>query len=112
MSTGIKRKTYAKLFFIIFFMKMVISSIPIFIHNFDRDTLIQVILQLEIENNNGKSGLGDQAKDLFLKHYGKIPTYQSLLAPPADVVRLNFIPDDDRDICPFYPSVPTPPPNC
>ncbi len=73
---------------------------------------MQVILQLEIENNNGKSGLGDQGKDLFLKHYSKVPTYPNLLAPHADLVSLDFITDDERDSCPFYPSVPTPPPNC
>lgn len=91
---------------------MVISSVPIFVNNFDRDTLMQVVLQLEIENNNGKSASGDQAKDLFLKHYSKMAVYQQLLVPPADVVRLDFVTDDERDICPFYPSVPTPPPNC
>ena len=57
MSTAITRKIYAKLFFAIFFAKIIISTVPIFVHDFDREALLQVVLQLEIENNNGKSRL-------------------------------------------------------
>ena len=81
MSTAITRKIYAKLFFAIFFAKMVISTAPIFVHDFDREALLQVVLQLEIENNNGKSGLGDQAKDTFAKGYFKSANLISLPPP-------------------------------
>ncbi|WP_353185008.1 hypothetical protein [Parapedobacter lycopersici] len=112
MSTGIKRKIYAKLFFAIFFMKMVISSAPIFIHGFDRQALLQVVLQLEIENNNGKGGIGDQAKDLFSKFYAKDLIFSHADLPLHYLNSTNFIADDKRHIRAFYPAVPTPPPNC
>lgn len=111
MSTAITRKIYAKLFFAIFFAKTVISTAPIFVHNFDKDALLQVVLQLEIENNSGKSGSGDQAKDIFAKVYFKLATTISL-QPPADyTIETNFIRNDARHIRAFYPAVPTPPPN-
>jgi len=112
MSTQIKRELYAKLFFAIFFAKMFISTAPIFTQGFDRDTLLQVVLQLEIENNNGKSGLGDQVKDIFAKDYPKSTVLYSLQPPAHLIVHSNFIDDDARHIPAFYPSVPTPPPNC
>ena len=111
MSTAITREIYSKLFFAIFFAKMVISTSPIFVHDFDKEALLQVVLQLEIENNNGKSGLGDQVKDIFAKGYFKLTTAISL-QPPADyTIEANFVTDDARHIRAFYPAVPTPPPN-
>lgn len=112
MSTSIKRKIYAKLFFAIFFLKMCIATAPIIIHEFDRETLLQVVMQLEIENNNGKSNLGDHAKDFFAKDYAKSIS-GFILQPPVDfITNANFVTDDARHIRAFYPSVPTPPPNC
>ncbi|RQP16721.1 hypothetical protein [Parapedobacter defluvii] len=112
MSTQVTRKIFAKLFFAIFFAKMFISTAPIFIQQFDRDTLLQVVMQLEIENNTGKSGIGDQVKDTFAKDYAKSAIHFTLQPPTDFFIRTNFISDDARHICAFYPSVPTPPPNC
>jgi len=111
MSTAVNRKIYAKLFFAIFFVKMLISATPIFFHNFDREALLQVVLQLEIENNNGKSGLGDQVKDVFTKFYTKDLAFLHSTLPSHYLKHTNFIADDERHIPAFYPSVPTPPPN-
>ncbi len=112
MSTRIKRVIYAKLFFAIFFVKMLISTAPIFIHGFDREALLQVVLQLEIENNNGKSGSSDQLKDIFAKDYTRSSVLFSL-HPPIDMdTDANVVINDARHIRAFYPSVPTPPPNC
>lgn len=112
MSTKIKRVLYAKLFFAIFFAKMVISTAPIFTHGFDRETLLQVVLQLEIENNKGgKSGSGDQWKDIFAKDYTR-STMLFNLRPPTDITaEASIIVNDARHFQAFYPSVPTPPPN-
>ncbi|MBK1439742.1 hypothetical protein JHJ32_07090 [Parapedobacter sp. ISTM3] len=110
MSTKIKREIYAKLFFAIFFSKMVISTAPIFMHGFDRQALLQVVLQLEIENNNGKSGLGDQ--DFFAKDYTKSISCFMLQPPAESTIKTTYITDDERHIRAFYPAVPTPPPNC
>lgn len=112
MSTEITRKVHAKLFFAIFFVKMVISTAPIFTPDFDRQALLQVVLQLEIENNNGKSGLGDQVKDVFAKGYLKLATDFALQPPTDYTIEATFISNDARHVCAFYPAVPTPPPNC
>ncbi|SEL61311.1 hypothetical protein SAMN05421740_107196 [Parapedobacter koreensis] len=80
-------------------------------HGFDRAALLQVVMQLEIENNNGKSGLGDQ--DCFAKDYTKAISYFSFLQPPTEfTIQTNYIADDERHFRAFYPAVPTPPPNC
>lgn len=112
MSTKVKREIYAKLFFAIFFAKMFISTAPIFINQFDREALLQVVLQLEIENNNGKSGIGDQMKDIFAKDYPKSIAIFSLQPPTDLTTQATFVGDDARHIRAFYPAVPTPPPNC
>ncbi|MFC3199066.1 hypothetical protein ACFOET_15685 [Parapedobacter deserti] len=112
MSTKETREIFAKLFFAIFFAKMFISVAPVFGHQFDRDALLQVVLQLEIENNNGKSGGSDQVKDIFAKDYSKSTAYFGLQPPTHRIIQLNFIADDARHIRAFYPAVPTPPPNC
>lgn len=111
MSTQVTRKIYVILFFSIFFAKMLISSAPIFVNDFDRQALLRVVLQLEIENNNGKSGLGDQAKELFTKFYAKDLTFLQSMLPSHYLKDTNFVADDERHIRAFYPAVPTPPPN-
>jgi len=111
MSTKVTRVLFAKLFFAIFFAKMFISTVPIFIQ-FDRDALLQVVLQLEIENNNGKSGSGDQIKDIFAKGYLRLAPNCGLQPPTHLATQVNFIANDARHIRAFYPAVPTPPPNC
>src|SRR5690606_617641 len=111
MSTAIKREIYSKLFFAIFFAKMVISTAPIIVHDFDKEALLQVVLQLEIENNNGTSGLGDQVKDIFAKGYFNLATAISLQPPANYTIETNYMADDARHIRVFYPSVPTPPPH-
>lgn len=90
-------------------MKILISCSPFFSSHLDKETIIQVVLQLEIENNNGNNG-GDQAKD-FAKEYPKPATHLAYL-PPLDLFSaLAVILDDCGYIPAFYPAVPTPPPN-
>lgn len=110
MSTATGRTIYAKLFFSIFFVKILISCSPFFFNHIDKETIIQVVLQLEIENNNGKSNGGEQAKD-FAKEYPKPATHLSYLPPLELFDTTSVILDDRRHIPAFYPSVPTPPPN-
>lgn len=108
MSLETGRILYAKLFFGIFFMKILISCSPFFFSHVDKETILQVVLQLEIENNNGSSS--DQAKD-FAKEYPKPATHLSYLPPLEFFNALIVIVDDSGFIPAFYPSVPTPPPN-
>lgn len=108
MLTGARRKLYAKLFFGIFFMKILISCSPFFSNYIDKETILQVVLQLEIENNGGSGG--DQAKD-FAKEYPKSTTHLSYVPPLELFNALHVIADDGGHIPAYYPSVPTPPPN-
>jgi hypothetical protein len=102
----------AKLFFSIFFLKMVISALPLITNHFDKDALLQVVLQLEIESNQGKSSTGqDVVKDVFpsfdLKDFN-----QPLLVPPLRFMNdICFLIDEEYHLSGYYPSVPTPPPN-
>ncbi|WP_436830892.1 hypothetical protein [Parapedobacter sp. DT-150] len=91
---------------------MFIATAPIFLHGFDREALLQVVMQLEIENNNGKSGLGDQVKDIFGNDYPKSIAYFNFQPPTDFTVHPVFVLDDAHHTCAFYPAVPTPPPNC
>ncbi len=69
-------------------------------------------MQLEIENQNNNSGSGETVKDIFSKYLTKSSTPDIFVIPTRFLAFLNYIPDDARDIRAFYPSVPTPPPNC
>ena len=112
MKSTTLRVLSAKLFFTIFFLKMVISALPLFTQHFDKDALLQVVLQLEIENNQGKAGSGqDVVKDVFptfdLKDF-----HQPHLVPPLRFMSdIRFIIDEEYHASGYYPSVPTPPPN-
>ena len=90
-------------------MKILISCSPFFSNHVDKETFIQVVLQLEIENNNG-SGSGDQAKD-FAKDYPQSATHLAHLPPHELSNASTVVWDDRRHIPAYYPTVPTPPPN-
>lgn len=91
---------------------MVISTVPICSKDYDSQTIISVIMQLEIENQSNQPGMSDMAKDIFSKYYTKTYTPSEFLAPICYLAFVNYIPEDARDLRSFYPTVPTPPPNC
>ena len=110
MSTQVTRKIFAKLFFAIFFAKMFISTAPIFIQQFDRDTLLQVVMQLEIESHSSKGA--DQTKETltkgeWLSGFNKF----TFSRPLINLELIRYAQLRDFPIQAFYPSVPTPPPN-
>lgn len=102
---------YAVLFFTIFLAKMVITCMPIFFQNFDKETFIQIVLQLEIENNKEKSGMSEQVKEFMAKDYPKPVANHVFLMPSCITNESDFVFDEDQHVRAFYPSVPTPPPN-
>ncbi|SEN09686.1 hypothetical protein SAMN05216436_111123 [bacterium A37T11] len=110
MSTRKNRILCSLFFFSIFFAKMTISALPICSTDYDSKTIISVIMQLEIENqNNG----GDIVKDIFTKFYCSYWFSSDLMAAPLRYLAFTqYIPDDARDIRAYFPAVPTPPPNC
>ncbi len=108
MSTRKNRILCSLFFFSIFFTKMTISALPICSADYDSKTIVSVIMQLEIENqNNG----GDIVKDIFTKYYNASWSSSHIMAPIRYLAFTNYIPDDARDIRAYFPAVPTPPPN-
>ncbi|HXH99953.1 MAG TPA: hypothetical protein VNI52_06770 [Sphingobacteriaceae bacterium] len=108
MRKEIASKLFSILFLSIFLLKMVISGASLLIAHFDKQTVNEVIMQLEIENN-AKSNEG---KEKSVKEYFTWGSFGFAL--------LHFIPltlpsmisiDHDKHVQAFYPPVPTPPPN-
>lgn len=99
-----KRKIFSFLFFSIFFLKMVIATAPIYVSFLDKDHVMSVIMQLEIE---GKTNLGSETTKAICIH--RDDTF--LIGAVNESDRTAFLLRNDRDLNSFYPSVPTPPPN-
>lgn len=98
---------------LIFFMKVLISITPIFSDSLDQDTILQVVLQLEIENNNNTSqNVGEEVQDSLTKYFHH-HSYSFVFSPIMEKLSntSNYLDDVDIIIA-FHPSVPTPPPNC
>ena len=102
------KKLFSCIFLFIFFVKILITLTPLITEHFDPKTMHAIIMQLEIENSKGE----DTTKDSLKKEYvGEISL--------ADFSRfhhhsnsIEFTDDEDNHLRTFYPSVPTPPPNC
>lgn len=104
----------AKICFFIFFTKMLISATPIFVDNVDKGTILQVVLQLEIENTAKNANANNE--DLH-EHGVK-------LFKPDAIDFLSFNPTvenngkqkgylkNEKSLYSYHPAVPTPPPNC
>lgn len=97
---------------IIFFTKMMISVTPIFSNSLDQDTILQVVLQLEIENtNNTAQTQGEEVQDPLTKYFNN-HTFSFAFTGISDAIEKpsHYLHDVDLIIA-FHPSVPTPPPN-
>lgn len=93
---------------------MLISATPMFVDVIDKETILQVVLQLEIEttSQNGNTGLED------LHEYG----IKIFKPDSADFVNFALMMEsntlkkkhhkNEKGIHTFDPKVPTPPPNC
>lgn len=106
------RKIYSFVFTAIFFVKMAISIAPIYASLYDSKHVMAVILQLEIENHTGKSSSTDSATENFIKDFTISLSWNRFLTPIKYLSIKQYSADDDLNIKLFYPSVPTPPPNC
>ena len=104
----------AKICFLVFVAKMLISGTPIFVDVLDKGTVLQVVMQLEIElisNNNttANEDLHEHGVKIFkpdaIDYIGFNPTVEN-----SSKTR-NYL-KNERCICSFHPKVPTPPPNC
>lgn len=90
---------------------MVISVAPMITAQLDSDVVNAVIMQLEIENHSTKGV--DQAKDSLNKgEWLSGLSKFKFCNPQIDLVSKLYILLGDYPLQAFYPSVPTPPPNC
>ncbi|MFC6101790.1 hypothetical protein [Olivibacter domesticus] len=112
MHVGLRRKIFSILFSSIFVLKMVISAAPIYADLYDSKQVIAVILQLEIENHSAKTNCCDLPSENFSKEIATVIDWNIFLTPIRYLSIKSYIADDDISVKSFYPSVPTPPPNC
>lgn len=109
-----KRIIAAKVCFFVFFTKMLISGTPMFVDVLDKHTVLQVVMQLEIEltsnnTNSTNEDLHEHGVKVFkpdsIDYIGLNPTTEN------NGKTRNYL-RNEKSICSFHPSVPTPPPNC
>lgn len=104
----------AKICFFVFFTKMLISATPMFVNVLDQGTILQVVMQVEIELTNAN---GNAMNEDLHEHGVKIFKPDSIdyiaLNPTVESnsKNRNYI-RNEKSICSYHPSVPTPPPNC
>ncbi|MGB4399482.1 MAG: hypothetical protein WBJ10_08930 [Daejeonella sp.] len=105
------KKLFSYVFLFIFFAKMAISVAPMVAIHMDSEVVNAVIMQLEIENHSTKGA--DQAKDSLNKgEWLNGPSKFKFFNPQVDILSNRYILLRDNPIRAFFPSVPTPPPNC
>ena len=105
--------TAAKLCFAIFLMKMLISATPMFVDVLDKGTILQVVLQLEIENNSKGSGVCEDLHETTSKFFNSSTSdYLFFCSLAENSGKQKHYLKNEKLIQAFHPSVPTPPPNC
>lgn len=105
------RISFSFVFLFIFFAKMVISIAPLIATHFDSKVVNAVIMQLEIETHSSTST--DHAKDSLTKGEWLSGIFKFNFEQPQTLIAIKrYLAMQDFHIEAFYPSVPTPPPNC
>lgn len=104
----------AKLCFFIFFTKMLISMTPIFVDVLDKGTVLQVVMQLEIETtskagNSNNEDLHETGIKIFKPDAFDFLAYNPTIECTSQSRQYLR---NEKSICAFHPTVPTPPPNC
>ncbi len=111
MKKEFARKLFSSIFLFVFFAKMVISVAPLIAVHLDSEIVQAVIMQIEIENHSTKGS--DQAKDSLNKgEWLSGLSKFNFNRPQIDLATKRYIFSRNSAIQAFYPSVPTPPPNC
>lgn len=101
---GVKFSSW--LFFSIFVAKMVIATAPIYINFSDSERVIEVMMQLELEGK-AQGSLDVVEKGIVFNNFSL-----RFNNPFTIANQQLFCLKNARDIIAFFPSVPTPPPNC
>lgn len=95
---------------LIFFVKMSISITPIFSSLLDQNTILQIVLQLEIENNNGAHSDSNESGSKFFNAKTEESNFLAIITDNHGKQK-HYL-KNEKCIRAFHPSVPTPPPNC
>jgi len=92
-------------------MKMLISATPIFVDALDKGTILQIVLQLEIENTTSGNNTSEDLHEANGKLFANTSDYL-LFSPIVDNMgkEKRYL-KNERLISVFHPSVPPPPPN-
>lgn len=113
VNISIKQLIAAKICFAVFFVKMLISATPIFVDVLDKGTVLQVVLQLEIENtasgNNPSEDLHESGSKFFNNSTTNLYNFHPSLENTGKERHYLL---NEKLFAAFHPSVPTPPPNC
>jgi len=97
-------------FLSIFLVKMVISVAPVFIAQFDKETMNAVIMQVELEHGpDNDTAKNLKIADMKLVEHHNSDHYVSLRYHLQ--VKNSYIEHIKRYVNPYHPMVPTPPPN-
>jgi hypothetical protein len=94
----------------IFSAKMVISAAPVFFAHLDKETIKNVIMQIELEHGSE----GDSGKVLKYVDCKFIDLHAPFSYVPVRYhffIKNSYIDHFKRYVNPYHPSVPTPPPN-
>ncbi len=104
----------AKLCFFVFFTKMLISITPMFVDVLDQGTVLQVVMQLEIENTaKGANSNNEDLHETGIKIFRPGDFDFTLFNPTVENSgRIKHYLKNEKSICSYHSSVPTPPPNC
>ncbi|TCV20835.1 hypothetical protein EDC17_1001178 [Sphingobacterium alimentarium] len=108
-----KRILAAKLCFFVFFTKMLIATTPMFVDILDKGTVLQVVMQLEIETaakntTTNNEDLHEHGIKIFKPEAIDLSFYPTV---ENSGKQRNYL-RNEKSICSFHPKVPTPPPNC
>jgi pyoverdine/dityrosine biosynthesis protein Dit1 len=97
-------------FLSIFFLKMIISVAPVFINQFDRQTMNDVIMQVELEHGaDTDTAKNIKVTDIKLIEHHTTDHYVAFRYHLQ--VKNSYIEHIKRYVNPYHPLVPTPPPN-
>lgn len=110
MATPIIRVIAAKICFAIFMTKMLISATPMFLNVLDSGTILQVVLQLEIENAKGNNPSED-LHEAGIKLFTTTSDYLLFCPFMENLGKEKRYLKNERLFSVFHPSVPPPPPN-
>lgn len=112
MITKATRILAAKLCFAIFMIKMLISATPMFVDILDKGTILQVVLQLEIENTAKGNNASEDLHEGGVKLFTTTSDYLSFCPIIENLGKEKRYLKNERLLSLFHPSVPPPPPNC